>query len=145
YPAPRLSNVTAAAPPVNLLSGAGAGIAVGILGAFIWDKIVIATHLQIGIVASLIGYAVGMAFVRVGKGHGTVPAVLSSVIALMAMLLGRVLLTKDMLAAEHIDNVNLTMIASHIFELLRPMDYVFIAIGVWGAWSTGIRGPQARF
>lgn len=137
----------------RLLVGLALGLVVGLIGALIYDKFVFYTNIQFGLVASFIGFAVGFAVLMgVGRG-GLVPALLGGALALLAMVISQYLLFNDVLARELGKNGDLArqfaergiadgrlpftpralwFVVSH----LDFMDWVFIAIGVYGGFTT---------
>lgn len=145
-------------PPARLLVGALLGIVVGLIGAFIYDKFVFYTNIQFGLVASFIGFAIGYA-VLVGTGRGGLtPALVGALLALGAMIFSHYLLFNDMLARElGKDPAMARQFAERgtggvpftprgigfIFTRLDVMDWVFIAIGVYGGFITPYRAGSA--
>ena len=126
---------------LHLLLGAAMGLAVGLVGAFIYDKFVFYTRIQFGLITSFIGFGVGVAVVTGGRRFGTLPAVIGGVIALFCMIFSYQLLFNDQAVAagkpppltyDPIGFINTIM-------NLNIMDWVFIAIGVYGAAKVPLR------
>lgn len=77
----------------SFLRAAGAGLAVGLGCAVAWAVIVHVTNVEIGIVASFIGYAVGKAVVKAsGKRRGTALQWLAAALSVVGIIGGKLLL-----------------------------------------------------
>ncbi len=72
----------------NYPLGLIAGIIVGLVGAFLWAAITIATEFQIGFMALAIGAGVGFAIRFAGKGIDQIFGISGAIIAVFACLLG---------------------------------------------------------
>lgn len=128
--------------PARLLVGIIAGIVVGAIGAVIWDKFVFYTNVQFGLIASLIGWAVGVAVATGSRQGGIVPAVIGGIIAFCAMFLGWFLLDGDLARKVGLDSsiVNIEFVLNH----LDVMDWLFIAIGVYGGFEVPFKAGRTR-
>jgi hypothetical protein len=116
-----------------------------VLGAVIWDKIVLVTGYQLGIIAVVLGALVGIA-VRVGA-EGRPGAGLPWIGALMAgfsIFLGHAFLIHDVLKheAEYAAvfavmslPARLSMLLEVAVHNLDIMDWAFVAIGVYEGWK----------
>ena len=125
----------------DLLMGIALGCAVGMAGAFIYDKFVFYTHIQFGLISSFIGFAVGITVVAGGRRSGLLPAVLGGGITFICMVLSYLLLANDQLEAAN-KNVQIPFDPSgFLFTVthLEVMDWVFIAIGVYAAVQVPLR------
>jgi hypothetical protein len=141
----------------RLLLGALFGLIVGVIGAFIYDKFVFYTHIQFGLVASFIGFAIGFA-VLLGTGRGGIlPAIIGGTLAFGAMVLSHYLLFNDLFGQEVAKNPEMAAKAAasgitglpfspegfaFVFKHLDFMDWVFILIGVYGGFSTPFRATS---
>ena len=65
-----------------------AGLVAALLGAGLWAAFTVATEMQLGLIAIAIGYVVGQAIQRVGKGIDTKFGVLGALCALFGCVLG---------------------------------------------------------
>ncbi len=150
--------VSAAAPavappisPANYLVGILLGVIAGVAGAFVWNKVVIATQAQSGYVAVGVGFLVGMAVLLGTKQKGVGPGIVGAVISLGAMLLGQYLIFNDVLTKIAAEN-NLTAALDTVgrpgfffaISHMEPMDWLFIAIGVYAGFRTPAGRPAVR-
>lgn len=96
----------------RIFAGIGLGALFGVLGAALWIAVLVSTHIEFGLLASAIGWAVGFGVHKGCREGGVVPAALGAVLAFLSLMLG---------------------------FLFHPtgMDWLFIAFGVYG----GIKVP----
>lgn len=144
----------------RLLLGALFGLVAGVVGAFIYDKFVFYTHIQFGLVASLIGFCIGMA-VMMGTGGrgGILPALMSATLSFGAMVLSHHLLLNDELGRAIATNPDIARRSAEtgvtalplsvrgmgfVIRHLDFMDWVFIAIGVYGGFSVPFRAGKVE-
>ncbi len=135
--------------PARLLIGIVLGILIGAVGAVVWEKVTFSAHVEIGYLNILVGFGVGYG-VMVGSGQrGWVPAILSGIIAFGAMMFGYYLLTGEevaKLAAERgvpVPTITLDAFLD-VLKHLEPLDWVFVAIGVYGGVRTPLRSSVRR-
>jgi hypothetical protein len=142
--------------PAKLLLGVVAGLIVGIIGAIVWDKFVFYTNFQVGLIASFIGFAVGMAVVTVSGQHGVVPGVIGGLLAFFAIMFGNYLLANDVFLKHfagqvlQLKNGSTLQVGGWLplslyLEMLPhmdPMDWIFVAIGVYGGYITPYRAGR---
>jgi hypothetical protein len=144
-----------------LLMAAAAGLATAIVCAIAWAVITDATHYELGIVASLIGYAVGKAvFAGAGKRRGRALQVLAVVLSLVGVLGGKFGLLGmqiSRLLKQHGQEASFGHIATVLMkamltapgDLFNAFDLVWIGIAVYAAWRLlqlpriTIAGPYA--
>jgi hypothetical protein len=74
----------------NLPIGLLVSFSVGLIGAFLWAAITIATKFQIGYMAIAIGAAVGYTMRLVGKGTDQVFGISGAIIAILSCFLGNI-------------------------------------------------------
>ena len=130
----------------NLPAAIFAGIFIGVVAAFGWAAITIATGWQIGIVAIAVGAAVGIGMRLVGKGIDQVFGISGGIIALVSCIFGNLLSILGFIAIE-LDagflETFLNFDYSYTFELLQetasPMDLVFYAIAAYEGYKFAFR------
>jgi hypothetical protein len=144
-----------------LLMGAVAGTATAAVGAAAWAIITDSTHMELGIVASLIGFAVAKAiFTAAGKRRGRALQVLAVALSLAGILGGKFVLFGMQInraltqLGQHFDlgrilSVLVGEIQKHPGNLFDPFDLVWIGIAVYAAWrllalpQISVAGPYA--
>ncbi len=89
-----------AAPPSNLVLGVVAGAAAAIVGALVWAGIAYATNMVIGYIAIGIGFLVGLAMRKFGRGSTQVFGLAGAALALAGCLLGDLLTVVAMASKE---------------------------------------------
>ena len=146
------ANVAAAAVPVpgmsalGLLLGGVFGALIGIAGAFLLAKIEFYSNFQVGLLNSLVGFGVGYGVLLGCKRGGLVPAVMGGVLAFLAMMLSEYFFFQDEVAKvalarpELADAASTITFADHISHM--TIDWVFVAIGVYGGAKTPLRAGQ---
>jgi hypothetical protein len=146
-PTPEYGAYTPAVPepapvPGDPLRGLLAGALVAVLGAIVWGIAVYVTNYEIGILAVLIGYAVGYTVHRVGGVASTGTAVAAAALAAVGISLGFVVTTLAALAKflqiGFFDAVNATTDTIGWGNLLSHsvtgLDWAFLAIGAFAAF-----------
>jgi hypothetical protein len=112
-----------------------AGLAAALLGAGLWAAFTVVTEMQLGLIAIAIGYVVGQAIQRVGKGVDTKFGVLGALCALFGCVLGNCLSALAFVAqAKHISMLGLLSPAIMIratTSFAQPMDLLFYGIAVY--------------
>jgi hypothetical protein len=128
------------------------GIA-AVVGAIIWDKFVLFTGWQIGLIAVVLGVMVGVAVRAGAQGRrGKLLPWIGALLAGFAILLGYALLGQDqtlrtdpksiagLMSLPLLIRIPILMIL--VVPALDLLDWVFVAIGVWEGWSIPRRGNQ---
>ncbi len=131
------------------------GLLVAVAGAFIWDKLTMWTGYMLAIVAIALGVAVGVA-VRTGarERKGAVLPFIGAALAGFSILLGYILLCADAGGAAFAKQVP-QYASMNFFEhailwtvtalsTMEPMDWVFVAVGVWEGWNIPRKGKPAQ-
>jgi hypothetical protein len=115
----------------------------GVLAAIVWYGVVAATDMKLGIVAIGVGWLVGRGAVMGSGAGGKQLAVVSCVIAVLAMVLGEYLMVNHAVhtyvAKERPDTVLPALLSPvALFPIYAggfgPMDILFYAIGAWEAF-----------
>ena len=112
-----------------------AGLVAALLGAGLWAAFAVATEMQLGLIAIAIGYVVGQAIQRVGKGIDTKFGVLGALCALFGCVLGNCLSALAFVAqAKHVSMFDLLSPAMMIRAttiFAQPMDLLFYGIAIY--------------
>lgn len=125
--------------PMSALGGALGGLA----GALVWWGFTVATNIAFGLVAVVIGYAVGHGVLRLGghkRGQGL--QILSVGIALVSFLFATYLVNwsyaNQAMEANHMSSLPLVLPVEVIIDLMKagfnPMDLLFLGIVLYEAW-----------
>jgi hypothetical protein len=132
----------------NLPLGIAAGIVSALLGAVLWAVITVVTRYQIGYMAIGVGYLVGFAVRKLGKGTTPVYSIVAALCALLGCLSGNLLSACGFIAQS--ENIPLLDVVFEVFkspeamvEILRatfsPIDLLFYGIAIHGAYKTALR------
>jgi len=136
--------------PARIVVGIVLGLIVGWLGAFIRAQVMYRANIQFGLIDSFIGFAVGYAVVMGSGRTGLVPAIIGGLIAFGAITYGWYLvygyaLNDELVKLGGQEAANLFRMRSFPEEapgIIRRwdlMDWVFVAIGVYGGFMTPFR------
>jgi hypothetical protein len=128
-----------------VLGTAAAGIA-GIAGAVIWAAITVATLFQIGWLAIGIGFLVGIANRKFGKGIDKIFGIVGGAIAFLSVAAGNFLSVLGIVAANQ-EVPFMSMLTqfdySRTFEVMTatfsPMDLIFYGIAIWEGYQFSFR------
>jgi hypothetical protein len=136
-------------PSPNLAAGTLAGAGAALLGAIAWAVITDLINMQIGWMAVGIGFLVGFAVNRFGRGYTQGFALTGAVFSLLGCLLGNVLATLGLAAVQ--ENVGFLTMLSRLTPALalailqdtfEPMDLLFYGIAVYEGYKFSIRPPK---
>ena len=136
--------------PGNLSAALLAGLAAALAGAVLWAVITVQSKMQIGFMAIGVGFLVGWAVRRFGRGQEPVYAVLGGGCALLGCLLGNLLSACAFLAAAEGKNIfdvfapvlgNARMVSRLMQATFDPMDLLFYAIAVYEGFKLARRAP----
>lgn len=125
-----------------------AGFFVSIACAVVWAALTVVTGWQVGLVAILVGCAVGISVRKVGKGMDTIFGVIGGVFALLGILLGNYFTQCWYLSVqEKVSVFNVALVC-----LMKPaifiqimtatfsfMDIIFYAIGIYEGYKFSFR------
>lgn len=146
YAATEPASSSGKSAPVRATLGILYGLAIGIVGAIAWEKFVFYTHFNIGYLTALIGFGVGFGVIMGYRRGGLVPAIMGAVIAFVAQMFGYGLLFHDMILADAGNSIPADFILTpHMFMDIAQnggisgMDWIIIAIGVYGGFKTPYR------
>ena len=130
----------------NLPGGLIAGAVAAAIGASVWAVVTFTTGYQIGWMAVGIGFLVGFALRKIGKGVDKIFGISGAVLALLGCAAGNLLTVYGMLAKQ--ENVSLVTLLSRldfaiIHELMTatfsPMDLLFYGIAVYEGYKLSFR------
>jgi mannitol-specific phosphotransferase system IIBC component len=132
----------------NLPLGMIAGVGAALIGAIIWAVVTVVTEYQIGWMAVGLGFLVGYAIRKFGKGVSKKFGIAGAVCAFGGCLVGNLLSICGFLATQ--ESVPLLMVVTNVFlqpaiavELLQvtfnPMDVIFYAIAVYEGYKFSFR------
>jgi hypothetical protein len=129
----------------NLPFGILAGTIAAIIGALIWMGITVATGLHVGFVALGVGALVGLTVRFVGNGRSVIFGIIGAVLTLIGCLGGEVLTVVQLASTPQRDFLNtlttidLTQLATNIFDKMDPIMYLIYAIGIFEGYKLSIR------
>jgi hypothetical protein len=129
----------------NLPFGILAGAIAAIIGALIWMGITVATGLHVGYVALGVGALVGLTVRFVGNGRSAIFGIIGAVLTLIGCLGGEVLTVVQLASTPQRDFLNtlttidLTQLATNIFDKMDPIMYLIYAIGIFEGYKLSIR------
>ena len=137
------------AQPIHYLKAFLFGLVAALIGAWIWDKFVIITSIQIGFVAVFLGFGVAIA-VRTGAENrsGIGLSIIGALLCAFCVLFGYVLIADEVATKQSAEIaripflVRLPVLVGAVIPNLDLMDWVFVAIAVWEGWS--IPGRRAE-
>ena len=128
--------------PVGILAGSGAAL----LGALGWALITALTHFQIGFMAVGVGFLVGTAMRRYGKGFDPVFGIAGAVLSLAGCALGNLLAVCAMAAAANdmsfftlLGRLDPVIAARLMAASFQPMDLLFYGIAVYEGYRLSLR------
>jgi hypothetical protein len=130
----------------NLVGGVIAGVVAAGVGAILWAVITVTTEFQIGFMAIGVGFLVGIAVRRFGKGVDTIFGLTGAVLALVGCAAGNLLAICGLLA-KHNNLSFFTVLSGLEFELVKnlmvasfsPMDLLFYGIAVYEGYKLSFR------
>lgn len=126
----------------NLSLGAVGGIAAAVVGAIVWAVITVVTEYQIGWMAVGVGFLVGYAVKKLGKGVDPVFGYAGAAIALGGCLAGNLLTVVIMVSRQ--ENIEVLTLLSRLTpsltvdvmkETFQPMDVLFYGLAVYEAYK----------
>lgn len=132
----------------NLPLAIVAGAAAALIGALLWALITVLTNYQIGFMALGVGFLVGQAVRKFGKGIDTIYGATGAFLALLGCIGGN-LLTACVIYArqEHTDILTVTLAVllnpqasiALLVATFQLMDLLFYALGVYEGYKFSFR------
>ena len=132
----------------NLSLAVAGGAVAAVIGAAVWAAITVATKFQIGWMAVGVGFLVGFAVQRLGKGVAKTFGLVGAVFALLGCLLGNLMSACGFLATEKSVSFLHVLVATLqnpglAVDLLKaaftPMDLLFYGIAVYEGYRFSFR------
>jgi hypothetical protein len=123
-----------------------AGLGAALLGAVLWALVTVVTGYQIGFMAVGIGFLVGIAVRRLGKGIDTVFGVLSASLSLLGCLFGNLLAVCGLVAKQEsipfmavLTGLDLGLAVELMKATFSPFDLLFYGIAVYEGYKLAFR------
>ena len=135
----------------NLGMGIGAGAIGAAVGAALWAFITVVTNFQIGWMAVGVGFLVGIAIRRVGKGVDNIFGIAGAVLALLGCLLGDLLAICGSIASEEkmsffevLSKLDVEITWKLMVASFSPFDLLFYGIAVYEGYKLSFRQLTER-
>ncbi len=130
----------------NLPIGLLVSFSAGLIGAFIWAAITVATEFQIGYMAIAIGAAVGYSMRLVGKGMDPIFGLSGALIAVFSCLLGNIFSIIGFVAKseglDYLDTlllIDFSVLPTVMAENFSPIDLLFYGIAGYEGYRFSFR------
>lgn len=130
----------------NLTLGLVYGSIAAVLGALIWAAITVSTQYQIGYMAVAIGFMVGFAVRKGGKGIDKIFGISGAVLSLLGCLAGNFLSIVGYVADaeglgyfDTLSQINYSVMPSLMVETFRPLDLLFYGIAIYEGYRFSFR------
>jgi hypothetical protein len=130
----------------SLVGGVLAGLAAAVAGAALWAVITVATGYQIGWMAVGVGFLVGFAVRRAGKGLDKSFGVAGALLALVGCLLGNFLTVVHFVAEAQewgyfftLTSIDPAAIPELMTITFSPMDLLFYALALYQGYKLSFR------
>ena len=130
----------------NILAVLAAGFAAMLGGAVLWALVTVITHLELGLMAIVVGFLVGLGIQKVRKRPNTNFGILGAVLAFAGCLLGNafsfIAIAAQQSSAPFLDtilNVSVMGLLSAMTDNFEAMDLVFYAIAIYEGFKFASR------
>ena len=130
----------------SLPLGLVAGLVAGALAAVVWALLVKFTGYEIAWVAIGVGFLVGIAVRRFGRGIDARFNLLGALLALLAVIAGKVLALGMIVAAERgigptqvFEQLTLERVLRLLQETFHLLDILIYALAIWAGWQYASR------
>jgi hypothetical protein len=137
------------APSANLFGGILAGLLAAVIGAVVWAAVTCTTKYQIGWMAVGVGFLVGFAVRKFGRGGTPLYGGIGAVLALFGCLLGNYFTIIGFVAAEAqigvfeaLTRLPLSSVPEIMGEAFSVMDLLFYGIAVFEGYKFGSQPPS---
>ena len=137
------------APAANLPGALLAGLLAALAGAAAWALVTDITKYQIGWMAVGVGFLVGFAVRKFGRGTTPVFGAIGAVFALLGCLAGNLFAVVGMVAIENsvgffevLSKIPLSAMPEIMIESFSPMDVLFYGIAVFEGYKVAITPPK---
>ncbi len=130
----------------NLLGGAIAGLVAAVAGAMIWAGVTVLTGYQIGWMAVGVGFIVGLANQKVGRGIDPIFGYIGAIIAFLGCILGNLLTIVHFLSIEVelgyfevLSRLTPDIIIEVMTATFSPMDILFYGLAIYEGYKLSFR------
>ncbi len=129
----------------NLMLGLLGGFAAMLVGTAIWVGITVATNFQIGYMAVGVGFLVGLAMRKMGRGQTKRFQVIGATLALVGCALGNLFTGCELIALENevsfwavAGSLNVDLVGAIMAAMFSPMDILFYVLGAMAGWKYAV-------
>ncbi len=129
----------------NFLLGILAGVTATLIAAGIWAAITVATNFQIGWLAVGVGFIVGYVIRLAGNGQSKRFSYLGATLALIACVLGNVLIIIGDIAnayglsiPEVANLISFATLQENMVNTFSPIDLLFYALAIGAGWKYSV-------
>lgn len=129
----------------NLMFGVMAGVAAMLVGTAIWVGITVATNYQIGYMAVGVGFLVGLAMRKIGRGQTKRFQVVGATLSLLGCALGNLFTGCELIALENevsfwavAGSLNVELVEAIMTAMFSPMDLLFYVLGAMAGWKYSV-------
>jgi len=133
-----------------MAKGIVAGLVAALAGAALWAVITVTTNYQIGWMAVGIGYLVGLAVRKFGRGETKVFGVAGALIALLGCLLGNALSIIGFVSQQEnigfftiLVGLNYGIMPQVMIESFNPMDALFYGLALYEGFKFSIKPARS--
>lgn len=130
----------------SLMSGTLAGVAAAVVGAALWAVITALTSFQIGWMAVGVGFLVGMAVRKFGRGIDKPFGIAGAAISLLGCMAGNLLAFCIIISqqqqvpfSEMLSRLNPEVAAGLMKATFNPMDLLFYGLAVYAGYRFSFR------
>jgi hypothetical protein len=130
----------------SLAAGLIAGLTAALVGAAVWAMVTDATGYQIGWMAVGVGFVVGVAVRRFGKGIDKSFGALGAVLALLGCLAGNLIAVIGIVAEQQhipfltvVGRLDVSLIGRLMEVSFSPMDLLFYGIAIYEGYKLSFR------
>jgi len=130
----------------NLVGGAAAGLVAALAGAGMWAAVTVSTGYQIGFMAIAVGFLVGFAVRKVGRGIDKSFGLLGAALALLGCVTGNILTIVALVSQEYsmsplkvLGDLGPAGSIEALFQTSNFMDAIFYGIAVYEGYKFSFR------
>lgn len=130
----------------NILVGSLAGLVAAVVGGAIWAGVTVATEYQIGWMAVGVGFLVGIAMRKAGKGIDQIFGVVGAVMSLVGCLLGNLFTVAYFISMQTGDSMmgvlgqlDMEIITDLMMATFQVMDILFYGMALYFGYRYAFR------
>ena len=130
----------------NMLAVLAAGLAAMLAGAVLWAPVTVITHMELGLMAIVVGFVVGLGIQKTRKRPNKNFSILGAVLALIGCLLGNVFSFVAIAVqqsgapfADTLSHVSAAGLLAVMADNFEAMDLLFYAIAIYEGFKFGSR------